>query len=135
MQPHHSNLVSQTWFPGYQQNLSEEFVSNNITRFRSTAIFDAKEPQSPCAWTLFKAGGMIGMRYTIPSLRRQNFSNALRSMELWKMILFCNAGYGEIEDDMINLWKIKHDQIIARSVCIWNFPSLQKTSNNMLIMQ
>ena len=129
LQPHHASILSQFWFQEYTQTLCEAFLYNNIYRYKTTAIFGINQPHYPVAWILFKAGGMVGIRYTLPLYRREKLANAIISMSLWKAVLYSNPFYTEINDKLRKLLKIEHKHVHGKSMCIWNYPSLQKLSS------
>ena len=128
VESHHAKFLSQSWFLEYPQHNREIFLFENISRYNSTAIFDIKQPRYPVAWQLFKAGGILGIRYTVKSHRRQNLSMVINSMAHWKILLCNNPGYSEVDDALLPIWKIEEKNILAKSMCIWNYPSLQELS-------
>ncbi len=117
-------FISKFWFQEYSHKRVVDFFIQNLSGYRSIAIFDVQEPDYPVAWTTFKAGGMVGLRYTLSPYRKSNLAGAINHCVTWITWLYNIPGIAEVEDDMLALWKLNQKEILGKSFCIWNYPSL-----------
>ncbi len=74
LKPHHAEFIFKFWFQEYSHEKVVDFFIHNISRYKNIAVFDVQEPDHPLAWAMFKAGGMAGIRYSLPPYRRRSFS-------------------------------------------------------------